>query len=136
MDAFRETVAKVVDVAEEQVLIELPDGSRRQVAVPPQIDIHFGQEVELIEFEDGSAPVYNWVKGRETRVTKLYVRLLDEDVDVWRPVRGVHWSDDVYRILSEPREDERWEFASGTAVRCRLHTFSDGEEQLVAFEAV
>jgi hypothetical protein len=136
VDGFEETVGKVVVLAEEHVLIELPDGSRRQVALPPQIDIHCGQEVGLIEFDDGSAPVYNWVKGRKTRVTKLYVRLLDEGVEVWRPVRGIHWADDVYRILSEPREGERWEFASGTAVRCRPQTFPDGEEQLVAFEAV
>jgi hypothetical protein len=136
VDGFQKTVAKVVDVAEEEVLIELPDGSGRQVAVPPQIYVRRGQEVGLIEFDDGSAPIYNWAEGQEATVRKLYLRLLGEGVEVWRPVRGIHWSDDVYRILSEPREGENWEFASGTAVRCRLQTFPDGEEQLVAFEAV
>jgi hypothetical protein len=66
---------------------------------------------------------------------EVYVRLVDEGVDVWRPVRAVHEADDVYRIVSQPVEGERWEFPSGSRVRCRSQMLSDGDE-LVAFEAV
>jgi hypothetical protein len=40
--------------------------------------------------------------------TELYVRLLDEAVDVWRPVRARRLSPNVYRIIDQPyqREDE------------------------------
>jgi hypothetical protein len=135
VDAFEETVCKVVEVADELALIELPDGSRREVRIPSQIDVRAGQEMRLVEFDDGSPPIFDWpppVSG----VKKLYVRLLDEGVDVWRPVRGVHLSDDVYRIVSEPMEGEQWEFPSGSSVRCRPQFFPEGKEELVAFEAI
>ena len=136
MDAFNEIMARVVDLADGQALIELEDGSRRRVAVPSQIAVEPGQQVGLVEFDDGSPPIFDWSAGSKATVRKLYVRLLDEGVDVWRPVRGLHQSENVYRILSEARDSERWEFGSGTYVRCRSQTFSDGEKRLVAFEVI
>jgi hypothetical protein len=41
----------------------------------------------------------------------------------------------MFRILSDPPEGERWEFPTGSIVRCRKQRFSDSEE-LVAFESV
>jgi hypothetical protein len=135
VDAHEETVCKVVDVEDELALIELPDGSRREVAIPSQIEVRAGQEMRLVEFDDGSPPIFDWTPP-SIGVRKLYVRLLDEGIDVWRPIRGVHLSDDVYRIVSEPMESEHWEFPSGSVVRCRPQFFPDGKEELVAFEAI
>jgi hypothetical protein len=69
--------------------------------------------------------------------TTVYVSLLDEGVDVWRPVSAEHIGDDVYRIAGEPPdpEDEKWQFLPGQHVRCRLQHLSEGEF-LVAYEAV
>jgi hypothetical protein len=72
----------------------------------------------------------------------IYVKLLNEGVDVWRPVDGLWQQGDVYRILSENEqpEDEEWEFLSGELVRCRETLLSgDFGRQvmvLVAFERV
>jgi len=67
----------------------------------------------------------------------VYVRLLDEDIDVWRPLEATPLGDDVY-LLSGPApepEDETWEFPYGSKVRCRPTTFQDSlDDCLVAFE--
>jgi hypothetical protein len=71
-------------------------------------------------------------------MTQIYVALLDEDVDTWRPVEARHEGDDHYRIISknEDPEDERWEFQSGDLVRCKSRVFSGGSSGLVAFANV
>jgi hypothetical protein len=51
-------------------------------------------------------------------VALIYIQLLDEAVQVWRPVEaeavGVHG----FRIVGKRPEDERWEFEPGDLVRC------------------
>ena len=59
--------------------------------------------------------------------TTIYVYLLDEGVDVWRPVQAHHLGGDLYRIISiNEHEDEQWQFRTGDVVRCAMRTFSDG----------
>jgi hypothetical protein len=67
----------------------------------------------------------------------IYVYLLDEGTDCWRPVSAEHIRDDVYRIVGEPPdpEDEKWEYLPGAVVRCRQQRLSGGD-CLVAYEAV
>ena len=75
---------------------------------------------------------------RESSTVRIYVALLDEATDVWRPVDAEHLGDDLYRIESanaDP-EDEHWEFQQGEVVRCRPTVLSDGAQSLVAFEKV
>jgi hypothetical protein len=137
VDAYRETAAIVVELADGEAVIEFPDRSRRRLSVPSEVDIRAGQEVGVIEFDDGSAPIFDWTRGRRgSGVTKIYVRLLDEAVDVWRPIRAAHQADDVYRIVSGAVEGEEWEFSTGALVRCRRETLADHGEELVAFEAL
>ena len=52
----------------------------------------------------------------------IYVRLLGECVDVWRPVRAIPIEGNVYRILEQTydRDQEGWEFEPGEAVECQL----------------
>ena len=73
---------------------------------------------------------------KSAQATTVYVSLLHEGVDVWRPVFAEHIRDDVYRIVGEPPdpEDEKWQFLPGQRVRCRLQQLSEGEF-LVAYEA-
>ena len=63
---------------------------------------------------------------------KIYVPLLDEGVDIWRPGEVAQEAEDVYRILSEPIAGETWAYSSGSRVRCRRQRL-DGGEELVAF---
>jgi hypothetical protein len=64
----------------------------------------------------------------------IYVALLDEGTDCWRPVDAVQLNKDTYRIVNPPIEDERWQFESGDVVHCRERVFADGELLLEAFE--
>lgn len=65
----------------------------------------------------------------------IYVGLLDEGVDCWRPVRARHVGADLYRIADCIPDDEVWEFQPGQVVRCREHKFQN-DHGLLAFEAV
>ena len=69
------------------------------------------------------------------RTAQIYVSLLNEGTDVWRPVMAEHIREDVYRIVGEPpdSEGEEWEFAPGDIVRCRKQKLSGGD-CLVAYE--
>lgn len=55
-----------------------------------------------------------------TEAVRIYVALLDEGVEVWRPVLAAPLHGMVYRILAQPydREAERWEFEPGDEVIC------------------
>jgi hypothetical protein len=65
----------------------------------------------------------------------VYVRLLDEGTDVWRPVRATALPDGTFRLLEPddyaPRA-ESCEFPPSTKVRCVAKKFADGDEGLVA----
>jgi hypothetical protein len=65
----------------------------------------------------------------------IYVALLDEGIDVRRPVEAERLSPDSYRIVDQDYDPsiERWEFEPGTVVRCRKEN-RDGREILVATE--
>jgi hypothetical protein len=64
----------------------------------------------------------------------IYVALLDEDVDVWRPVEARR-EGGFYRIVGPVPETEKWAFDSGSLVRCEQRELSEGPV-LVAVEAV
>lgn len=62
----------------------------------------------------------------------VYMPLLNEAVDVWRPVEATPLTGDTYRVEGEVPEDEEWAFAPGTIVRCEWRRFADGERELTA----
>ena len=65
----------------------------------------------------------------------IYVALLDEGLDVWRPVAARRIAADANPILDQDydREVEAWQFEPGTVVGCRRER-RDGREILVATE--
>ena len=58
----------------------------------------------------------------------IYVYLLNEGVDCWRPVEAVHVADNRYRIsgVNPDPSDEHWQFATGDVVVCERRTLSEG----------
>jgi hypothetical protein len=64
----------------------------------------------------------------------IHMSLLNEGVDVWRPVDATPMSQDTYRVDGEMPDTEEWAFPPGTVVRCELKTFSGGEAGLSAVE--
>ena len=60
-------------------------------------------------------------------LTEIYVRLLDESVDVWKPVTARHLTANVYRIVGpKADESETWQFTSGEVVTCESVESADG----------
>jgi hypothetical protein len=64
--------------------------------------------------------------------TTIYVKLLDEGVECWRPVQALEKPPGCFKIVGPVPEDERWEFEPGQLVRCRL----DDARTLVAVERI
>jgi hypothetical protein len=63
--------------------------------------------------------------------TTIFVRLLGEAVDCWRPVNAVQDGDHYQIVGTEHDPDEEWEFQVGEVVQCKSR---DG--QLVATQLV
>jgi hypothetical protein len=73
----------------------------------------------LAEFEDVIAGVGS--------PAEIFVKLLDEAIDVWRPVEARHLYDSVYRIADQPPDtSEKWQFEPGSLVLCRTRDLGHG----------
>jgi hypothetical protein len=60
---------------------------------------------------------------------ELYVALLDEGIDVWRPTQAEKLPDGSYKLLPTPDydpEDEKWEFPPGSQVIAERKQLSSG----------
>lgn len=69
-----------------------------------------------------------------TDLATVFVRLLDEGTDVWRPVQARRLGETTYQIANEPvPEDEAWSFQPGDIVVVEQR--SDGQS-LVAVARV
>ena len=66
--------------------------------------------------------------------TTIFIELLEEGTQVWRPVEAEQVREGVFRIIGKQPEDERWQFASGSVVHCRERTFDGGQTAIVAYE--
>ena len=65
-------------------------------------------------------------------MTTIYMPLLNEGTDAWRPVEATPLAGDRYRVEGDMPEDEEWAFAPGTVVHCAEKTFSSGGMGLMA----
>ena len=63
------------------------------------------------------------------KVEEIYVFLIGEKVDVWRPVKAEKIQEGIYRILEQPynRDVERWEFEPGDTVICEYVNSEEGK---------
>jgi len=70
------------------------------------------------------------VSEMATRI--VYVELLDEGVDVWRPVEAVE-DGDAFLLPATAPDGEHWRFSPGIRVRCEPRELCEGSA-LVATE--
>lgn len=69
-----------------------------------------------------------------TMTATVYVKLLDEGTDVWRPVVAEKVAEGLFRLVGKRDDsDEVWEFDTGSIVRVERRTLSSGSE-IVAVE--
>lgn len=63
-----------------------------------------------------------------SELTEIYVYLVGEGLDVWRPVKAEHIARDVYKISEQESctENESWQFGPGSSVVCRMIEVEDG----------
>ena len=68
----------------------------------------------------------------------IYIALLDEAVDVWRPVDAMAIGKSTCKIKSvnSNPDDERWQFVTGDTVYCEEKQFQNGAKGLVAVKKV
>jgi hypothetical protein len=61
-------------------------------------------------------------------VEEIFISLIDEAIDVWRPAQAEHLHDTVYKIVEQPydKEDETWQFEPGDEVVCELIDSNEG----------
>jgi len=87
---------------------------------------------------DASSGTLTWLSStKPSPRERIYVRLLDEGVDVWRPVDATRVGTNLFSVVAgQPydREAERWEFEPGAIVRCFVRDL-EGGAALVAREA-
>jgi hypothetical protein len=57
----------------------------------------------------------------------IYVELLGEGVDVWRPVEATIEADGTFRLPDQAPTDEAWRFPPGSVVWCQRKMLSGGE---------
>jgi len=56
----------------------------------------------------------------------VYVSLLDEGTDVWRPVEAIRIGENMWRLCGPIPEDETWQFQPNDVVKCEEKWLSDG----------
>ncbi len=67
-------------------------------------------------------------------MTTIYIRLLDEGTEVFRPTSGERVGNALFKVLPTSNynpQDEKWEFVPGSLVECEKRKL-EGEEVLVA----
>ena len=66
--------------------------------------------------------------------TRIFISLLNEGTDCWRPANAKEHGEGVFEILGIIPAGEEWQFAPGMRVRCQTKQFADGSTALVAYE--
>ena len=82
-----------------------------------------------------SSPPLNRTASAKADPTKpptdqIFVKLLDEGLNVYRPIQAEKVANDIYRIppnLDPGQLGEEWEFPRGATVVCRPRDTSDGK---------
>jgi hypothetical protein len=81
---------------------------------------------------------YRALEGRVVRSVgescTVYVPLVGEGTEVWRPVNAMRVGPGVFRLGGPVPRGEYWAFAPGELVRCAMRVFSGGEQGLAALE--
>lgn len=62
----------------------------------------------------------------------IYIPLLNEGTEVWRPVAAEQLNGVVFRVIGPMPDDEEWKFPPGSVVTGAPKVFRDGSQGTVA----
>lgn len=65
---------------------------------------------------------------------EIYIKLLEEGTDVYRPVISESISENIYVVGQKMNNEEQWEFEPFDIVEVQEHKFQDGTISLVAIK--
>jgi hypothetical protein len=118
--------------AELDVLGELTKMRDRAVALRDPARV-----TEYLTYIELLTDVYGaFLRERPSTLTRtIHVGLLDEGIDVWRPVEATEQASGTFRLPDKAPDGEAWRFPPGSVVRCELRKLADGDT-LVAIELV
>jgi len=106
-----------------------------------EIDEHFGLSPDNYDFTEVARHLRKWFDHGWRNVGEpvtIFVALLDEGVDVWRPVQARALDHGHFRIIGVDADtsDETWQFPVGAIVKCLSKEFGDGTGGMTAVEQV
>lgn len=102
---------------------------------------HFGLAADEVDCAEVAKRLRRWfdLGWRDVgELVVLFVALLDEGTDVWRPVQARELGRGRFRIIGAQADtrDERWQFPPGSIVNCEQRRFADGSSGRVAIDLV
>jgi len=106
-----------------------------------EIDEYFGLPPDIYDFPGVARRLCRWFDHGWRRVEEpvtIFVGLLDEGVDVWRPVLSRPLDHGHFRIIGVDADtsDETWQFHVGAIAKCVNKQFADGTSGLIVVEQV
>lgn len=119
------------------------EASKEEIAryLRKEIDEHFGLSPDNYDFTAVAERVGKWFDRGWRNLAepvRIFVGLLDEGVDVWRPVQARPLDRGLFRIIGVEADtsDETWQFPAGAIVKCEYKQFADGGSGMIAVEQV
>ena len=102
-----------------------------------EIDEHFGLNIDNYDFEAVAERVRGWFDRGWHNLAEpvtIFVALLNEGVDAWRPVLPRPLDGGLYRIVGVDADttDETWRSPAGVIVKCEHKQFADGTTGMTA----
>ena len=102
-----------------------------------EIHEHFGLTAIKCDFSAVADRVCRWFDRGWRGVAEpetIFVALMDEGVDVWRPVQARPVDGGLYRIVGVDADasDETWQFPAGAIVKCERKQFAGGTSGIIA----
>lgn len=102
---------------------------------------HFGLSPDAYDFTPVAQGLRVWFDQdwrNPAEPVTIYVRLLDEGIEVWRSVQARPLGRGLFRIVGVDADvsDEHWQFPAGAIVRCEDKRFDDRTTGLAAVEQV
>ena len=119
------------------------EAQNREIAryLQKEITEHFGLPPGIYRFTAFAERLRRWFdRGWRhcAQPVTVFVALVEEGTDVWRPVQARPLDGGSFRIIGVDADtsDETWQFPEGAIVKCQRRQFADGRSEMTVVEQV